>query len=297
MKLKRYLRSSVNRGLLLSSFAALVLSGCSSSTTPTFHEANIEQSLEDIARKEYKQDVKATLLDHTLWIYIPLKDLLSKSDKPEKYVERFAIEQNDVWFEGTDLNVAYGIKAIPEVEKQQEMSYNKETTEAINNVWKVMRRVAFSLEKGKKRQLEFFSLVIADVKNGFVIHEIIHHDDLKKVSYELISWTEFYHRIIQESLVSPEIIGDDHGLSINYRDVTMDEFLVKQIQQRIKTKFQKPEVAESADIDKEIRKVIAYTLRIYDYKGVNMVGLKNAVTGSHLSLNLPSLFEGTPAPK
>jgi hypothetical protein len=296
MRLKRFLKNSVNRGLLLSTLFSLLLSGCSSSTTPTYHEANIEQSLEDIAKKEYKQDVKVTLLDHTLWIFIPLKDLLTKSDKPEKYVERFAIEQNDAWFEGKDLNVSYGIKVIPEVEKQQEMSYNKETTEAINNIWKVMRRIVFSLDRKKKRQLEFFSLVIADVKNGFVIHEIIHHDDLKKVSYELISWTEFYHRIIQDSIISPEVIGDEHGLSINYRDVSMDEFLTKQIQQRIKTKFQKPEVTETADIDKEIRKIIAYTLKIYNYKDVNMVGLKNAVTGTNLTLNLPSLFEGTPTP-
>lgn len=296
MKSKRSSRNSASSALLLSALLVFLAAGCSSSTQATYHEANIEQSIEDIMLKEYGQRVTATLLDHTLWIYVPLSDLLSKSDKPEKYVERFSIEQNDVWFDGKDLNVAYGIKPIPEVEKIQEMSYNKETTESINNVWKVLRRVVFSLDRKKQKQLEFFSLVIADTKNGFVIHEIIHHDDLKKVSYDLLSWTEFYHRIIQDSLVSAEIIGDEQGLGINYRDISMDEFLTRQMQQRIKTKFQKPEVAATADIDQEIRKIIAYTLDIYDYAGVDMVGLRNAVSGTNLTVNLPSLFEGAKTP-
>lgn len=297
MRLKRYLRSSVSSGWLLSAIIACSAAGCSSSTTPTYHEANIEQSIADIIRKEYNQTVKATIVDHTLWIYIPLNDLIAKADKPEKYVERFAVEQNDVWFDNRDLNIAYYIKPIPEIEKQQEMSYNKNTTDSINNVWKVLRRVVFSLKKETKNQLQLFSLVIADVKNGFVIHEVIHHDDLKKVSYELISWTEFYHRIIQDTLVSPEIIGDMDGAGINYRDITMDEFLTRQIQQRIKTKFQKPEVAENADIDKEVRKVVAYTLKIYNVKDVDMVGLRNAASGRNVTINLPSLFEGAPNPK
>jgi hypothetical protein len=296
MRSKLSLKNSASSALLLSALLVFLSSGCSSSTRATYHEANIERSIEDIMLKEYGQHVKATLLDRTLWIYVPLSDLLSKSDKPEKYVERFSIEQNDVWFDGKDLNVAYGIKPIPEVERIQEMSYNKETTESINNVWKVLRRVVFSLDKEKQKTLEFFSLVIADTKNGFVIHEIIHHDDLKKVSYELLSWSEFYHRIIQDSLVSAEIVGDELGLGINYRDITMDEFLTRQIQQRIKTKFQKPEVASTADIDREIRQIIAYTLDIYDYTGVDMVGLRNAVSGLNLTINLPSLFEGAKTP-
>jgi len=48
----------------------------------------------------------------------------------------------------------------------------------------------------------------------------------------------------------------------------LEEFIADQIQNRIKLKFQKPEVPANADIDKEVLKIVNYTLAAYQFKNL-----------------------------
>lgn len=279
------------RGLLLNLFAlSLVIMGCSSSLEPTYLQENITNAIQDIAKNEYKMELKARLVGQTLWIYLPLEDIFVKSDKPEKYLERFNIETNNESFKDKTLKLEYLIKAIPEQEKYQEYKYNKKALEKMNNVWKVLRRVIFSMDHSKFNQPKFYCLVTADIKNGFAIRELFYQLDLKKVSYEFISWGEYQHRSIQDSDISPSIIGDREGNHLDYRDITMEDFISQQIQHRIKLKFQKPEVDKNADIDKEIIKAIVSTVRIYGFKDFDGVELSNLLTKNKISLNQAAIW-------
>jgi hypothetical protein len=65
----------------------------------------------------------------------------------------------------------------------------------------------------------------------------------------------------------------------------MEEFIAAQIKSRTRLKFQKPEVDRKADMDKEVLKVTAATLKIYDYKDFRQVSLNNLRTGEKIILN------------
>ncbi len=267
----------------------LVLSGCTSSTCPTYPKESISQAIEDICKEEYKLDIRVRLAGSTIWIYLPIPEgILEKADKPQKSIERFSIEENSINLEENLLVAKYLIRPIPEEEKLQEMKYKKEVFEKVSNVWKALRRVVFSMEEPERNSPKIFVIITADTKNGLLIKEVFYYLDFKKVSYGLISWGEYQHRTIQETEVSQEIIGDLSGDSIEYRNITLPEFLLKQIQHRIRLKFQKPEAEKNTDADKEILKIIRHTLNIYGFKDFSMLVLENLLTGKKVIFNRPA---------
>jgi hypothetical protein len=260
----------------------LLICGCSSSLSPTYIQANIDQSIENICKKEYKLDVKVKLIGSTLWVYLPVEDLFVKNDKPEKVVEKFDTFIQNMPDERS-LKFAYLVKPIPDRESMQQLKYNKSVLDKSNDAWKALRRVIFSLDRSKTSEPKFYYLVIADIKNGEVLTEINYYLDLKKVSYEYISWNEYQHRTLVKRGKIPS--GDKEGKSIYYRDITMKEFIADQIVNRLDLKFQKPEVDKNVDIDKEVRKVIAHTLEIYGFKDFDTAELNNLLTKNRIVLS------------
>lgn len=293
-KSKPYSKNLVKRALLLNIlFFSCLIFGCSSSTTPTYKVSDIEKAIQDICKNEYKIEVVVKRSKETLWIYIPVEDMFKKTDKPEKYTDKYEISENNVEFKGRDLNLRFAIKEVETKEKTQEVSYNKEVIEKTDNVWKTLRRVVFSMERSKKEnEPKFFCLITADIKNGFETKEIFYYLDLKKVSYGFVSAGEFQHRMVQESSVNPMIIDDKEGKHLSYTDYTMRDFIAGQIRQRIKLKFQKPEVKENADIEKEIEKIVSLTLNIYNFKDFNEADLYNSLTKNRIILNRVAVLAG-----
>lgn len=293
-KLKQFLRVLAKYGLLFNIILLSgILSGCTSSTCPTYPKERIDRAIEDISKEEYGIDVKVRLMGSTLWIYLPIPEgILEKSDKPQKIIERFLLQENRTKLISGTLTAQYLIKPIPEEEKSQDMKYNKTAFEKINNVWKVLRRVIFSMEEPEQNCPKFFSIIIADTKNGFLIKETFYYLDFKKVSYGIISWGEYQHRAIQETDISPDIIGDINGDSIQYKEILFEDFILQQIQYRIRLKFQKPEAEKNADIDKEILKIIRHTLNIYGFKDFSALEMNNLLTGKKIIFNQAAALTG-----
>jgi len=278
MKSKLFSKSLVKIGLKLLPFI-LFISACSSSVTPSFLKEDIVDAVKDICKKEYQLQLKIKLVGQTLWVYMPLEDIVTKSENPEKYIERFLIEDKKNSLSEGILRVNYFIKPIEEKEVQQEMALDKKVNEKIFNVLQVIRRVLFSTDNSKINSPLFFCIVTADIKNGFEIKQIFHLSDLKKLSFGFISQTEYQHRIVQDTLVSLLIIGDTEGRHLDYQDITLEDFITSQIQNRIRIKFQKPEVEKNADIDKEVLKIVTYTVNAYNFKNftlLEMINLLNA---------------------
>jgi len=288
MKLRRFLRNLAKYGLLFNILfiSSLAAAGCTISTHPTYPKETIGRAIEDICKQEYKVDIKVRLVGSTLCVYLPIAEgILEKSDKPQKVIERFIIEKNQIELANNALLARYLVRPIPEEEKFQDMKYSKAAFEKINNVWKALRRVIFSMESPEQNSPKFFSIIAADIKNGFFVKETFYYLDFKKVSYGLISWGEYQHRAIQETEVSPGIIGDLSGSSIEYRDIAFNDFILEQIQHRIKLKFQKPEAEKNADIDKEILKIIRYTLDTYAFRDFVTLELDNLATDKKIVFN------------
>lgn len=293
-KLKLYSKNSARCVLLLNIFLIACLAfGCSSSTAPTFQVSGIEKAIRDICKNEYKIDVTVKLIGETLWIYIPVEDIFVKADKPVKYTDKYAISENEMEYKDGDFNLRYAVKIIEEKEKTQDVTYNKRIVGKIDNVWKSLRRVSFSMKRSKKEnEPKFFYLVTADVKNGFETRDLFYYLDLKKVSYGFISPGEFQHRSVQESTADLKIIGDKEGAHLNYADIAMKDFISGQIMHRIKLKFQKPEVEKNADIDKEIEKIVSLTIKIYGFKDFNEVDFYNSLTKNRVILNRAAVLAG-----
>ncbi|MDD5561584.1 MAG: hypothetical protein PHT50_05595 [Candidatus Omnitrophica bacterium] len=271
----------------------LFLSSCTSSTAPTFLKENISKAVKDICKKEYQLDIVTKLAGRTFWVYLPLENIIIKSDKPEKYIERFLVEDKKNWFNQRILEISYSVKPVPETEKQQEMTLDKSVNTKIFNVLQVIRRVFFSMDNREETKSPiFFCIVTADIANGFELTQVFYYMDLKKLSYGFISQTEYQHRIVQDTGVSAQIIGDREGEHLVYRDITLDEFLADQIQGRIRMKFQKPEVGKNADIDREVLKIVSLTLNTYAFKNFNLVEMTNLVTGAKTILNRAAVCAG-----
>lgn len=293
MRSRLSLKNLVKRALRKLVVLSCLICGCTYSTSPTYLKENIPGAIQDICKSEYRFDVKATLAGSTLWIYFAVEDLLEKTDKPKKYSEKFEIGANKSGVKNGSLTIEYSIKPIPDKEKSDDYKYNKKVQEQQNNIWKALRRVLFSMETTKRSEPKFFCLVTADIKNGFEIKQIFYYLDLKKFSYGFISSEEYLHRIAEELDISPLIIGDKEGLHLEYRDFSLEEFVVMQIEQRIKFKFQKPEVDKNADIDKEVMKVAQYTLKTYGFKDFSEIELYNLLTKNRIIFNKAAVLAGS----
>jgi len=291
MKSKPSLKSLVKAGLKILPLI-LCLSACSSSVSPSFLKEDITQAVRDICKKEYQLNLVTKLTGQTLWVYMPLEDIITKSDKPEKYMERFLVEDNKSSLAEGILKTSYAIKPIPEKETQQEMSLDKKVNEKIFNILQVVRRVLFSTDNSKTNSPLFFCIVTADIKNGLEIKQIFHLSDLIKLSYGFISQTEYQHRIVQETLASALITGDTEGTHVDYRNITLEDFITGQIQGRIRIKFQKPEVEKNVDIDKEILKIITYTANAYNFRDFSSLEMINLVSAKKTTLNRAAVLGG-----
>ncbi|MDD4907841.1 MAG: hypothetical protein PHJ00_02135 [Candidatus Omnitrophica bacterium] len=292
-KLKRYLRNSAKAGLLLNTLLifSLIL-GCSSSTKPTFTQEDIPDAIRDICKKEFNIDLTTKLVGKTLWVYMPVTGMFQPSEKPEKSYDRYQIKSNDSAFEDGSLKVQYEIDPIPETEVIQEVNLAKSISEKTNQAWSVIRRVLFSMDRAKSGEPDFICFVLTDIDKGYEIKQTSYYLDLKKISYNYISTEEYQHRAIQEvEILPPELIIDREGSYIKYTDFTLPEFVAKQIQYRIRIKFQKPEIEKNADIDKEVEKVVAAVIKIYGLKDFDGAQLYNLVNNNKLFLSTGAIWE------
>jgi hypothetical protein len=289
MKSRLFSKNSVRCGLNLSLILCFV-AGCSSSTTPTYSKADVDKTIERILKDEYRIKVKSRLVGQTLWVYVPLEDILEKDKKPEKYPERFRISENENELNSGYLILNYLIKPVPERQKKQEYKFSKASMEKIGNVSEVLRRVILSMDPKARDGIKFFYLVAADIKNAFEIRELIYCRDMIKVVYKFISPGEYHHRVAYDSRQSFKIVGDKEGRHLNYKNITMGEFITQQIKHRINLKFQKPEAKQGADIDKEIAGIIIETLKIYAFRKVDSAELNNLVTQNKIILKQAEIF-------
>lgn len=222
---------------------------------------------------------------------MPVEDLFIKASPPKKRIVRFNADKDNCEFLNNSFKLDFLIKTIPEKEELQEFEINKKTSENMNNIWGVVRRILFSIDRTNTKEPDFIYLVTSDIKNGIEIRQLSYYLDLKKISYGFISMEEYQHRIIQETDFLPEIIGDKQGTHLKYHDVTLPEFIAKQIKSRIDAKFLTPEVKQSVDIEKEIIKACSVTIKIYKFKDFNEVALNNLARNSRTILNTAAIWE------
>jgi hypothetical protein len=293
-KSKQSLRNLARCALLLNlTLLFFLVPGCEFETEYTYLTENVPAAIQDISKNEYKMDVRAKMVGSTIWIYVPLEEMFAppdKAKKPEKYIEHFAVEQCNGALANKTLDLDYLIRLVPETEKSQNFILSKDAYMKQQYIWQIMVRMLMSVKPQKSGGIQFFSVVYADIKNGFLVRNIYYYADIKKALYNLISQTEFQHRTVQDWQVTPQVIADKTGVNIKYTDITMDEFIAWQIINRIRIKFQKPEVPRNVDIDREIEKIITYTVKAYDFNDFNDVKMNNLLTNKKMQINRAAIM-------
>lgn len=261
---------------------------------PTYTSKNIAESVVKIAQEEYRINLVSKLTGQTLWIYLPLEeDLFVDSDKPQESISRFDFKHADGIIKEKTLNFVYDIREIPETKESQNKKFNPEAGKKINKVLRCVRRVVFSL----KRQIHsprFFVVVTADTKNGFELTDTTYIDDLKKVLFEMISWTEYQYRTVEDIKLAPKAIGDLKGEHLELYDVNFKMFLIDQIKQRLRIKFNRSSelpAAGGVDIEKEVLKSIKTVFEIYNFSDFLTLDMYNLASEKKISFSRAMVLE------
>jgi len=280
-------------------FTAALLAGCSSATIPSYSKEDVQNAIHNTAAKEYQIDCRARFAGDTLWIYLPVEDIfVPAKGKPQKTLERFTVDYCKANYstKGLDGTITLEYLVKPVYEKHvpnPPYQYNKEVSQRISKLSKVALRVLHDTGYSQSEKVRFLCLVVADIKNGFEIKEIMYYPDLKKLSYGIMDSYEYTHRTIQDYNVAPQqIIGDKEGLHLDWQEITMRDFIMKQIEQRIRLKFRKPEVEQSEDINKEIIAAAIYTIRNYNFRNFDRLEFDNLSDNSKVILTRAQVWFG-----
>jgi len=224
-------------------------------------------------------------------VYVPLEySIVEESEKPQEYKRLFEIKAVESDYQYGGMKISYDIREIPEKKEFQTRKFNAKAFERMNRILRSIRRVFFSLKR-EADEPKFFVIVVADTRIGIELIDTTYVDDLKKASYEIISWTEYRHRTVEDIKFSPEAVGDLEGRHLQPYNVDFADFIIKQIKQRINYKFGQPEVKKGADIDKEILKTVKNVLEIYNFKDFLLVDLDNLATSNKTSLSRAAVLE------
>lgn len=282
-KSKRSLMSLAKNVLKLVLLLSLIVSaGCTTSFTPTYTKRDLDKTVEKIFKDEYSMDAFARVTGRTMWVYIPIDELFTKTsgkDPNDLVKERFKVDASQSSFSDGLLNVDYQIKPlIPERSEDPGYKLNKDVMKKLNNAWDVTRRVIFSMSPHEREDVRFYVLIAADTIGGLEVRETIYYKDMIKVMYRVISPGEYHNRVPVTSGLRPEIVGDRTGANQNYHDIVFSEFLSSQIEHRIRSRFGKPDMPVGADIDKEIEKIVIATLKIYELPEFKQAELNNLLT-------------------
>lgn len=262
------------------------LAGCSKTTPPAPRPlSEMHQKFLKICQDEHKLKVVLKPLRNTVWIYVPLDDDLMKvSSTPEgarksdmgedrPAVKYLGSVHNDRRFKITyDIHPDKNYVQTPGYRLGYSSAYQKISQEILTSV----SRAYFELTDAP----QFFVTVIADVKNGVEMENIFYLDDLKKyMAFGALPQEEFLKRSIYEARGKTDWIGDSEGRHLAYSEMTMPEFLAKQMSNRISFKFQKSSFPPSADTRGEILKAVVETLKSYNFTDFNYVELRDLDTG------------------
>ncbi|MCU0666451.1 MAG: hypothetical protein MUF05_05100 [Candidatus Omnitrophica bacterium] len=276
-KLKQYSKNLARAALLSLAF---ILSSCGDIPKTSFYKTSqIPQAICDIAKNKYQINLKAILKGKTLWIYLPLENIVVEAKTPSVHKEIFKADQISAQFDQDLLQLAYKIQKVKPKEIANSADFSEDAKDKIGNVRMGTYDVLFNIDRSEESPPLFLCMVIADVKNGFEIKTTTYIPDLKKAFYNIISGEEFRHRSCDDIIFGQEINNDLSGTHLNCEDITMKEFIRLQINQRVRLKFEKEKtLSDNPDIDKEIMDTALFVLEIYGHQNISGIELENLIT-------------------
>jgi len=270
-----------------------VIVGCSKLSPPpvqTLSEA--EKKFNQICQEEYNFTPVVFRLTNTVWIYIPLEQNIFEfkvSDKgPSSSTQAsksFAINYLEGQFANGQFMIQYDIGAVKKYAKDPgySTSYTEEFQKKQRGILTAVFRAYAELPTDKRSPdmaPDFFVLVIADIKTGLETKTIFYFPDFKRAMTDQFFYEEFTRRTVSDDPIGQNhIIDDRNGAHLNPTEITLPEFLAKQIVFRIRYKFQRSDFPPDGDIREEITKIISETLANYNFRDSESIELEDLTTG------------------
>lgn len=249
----------------------LVSNGCGAAGAITRND--FLSALVDICKSKYQTHITCKEIGDTLWVYLPYTPGRSG----------LAASQE----EGNDLYLEYRIASF----NPYRMIEPPELKFPIQKILGEMRKLLLRIDNPYK----FFVLVVTDVSsknNSYEDWHIGYFDDLKEFSVCHDFSGEGYSRLVwhKEKLeAAPDNAGGDissaytdvKGEHVRYHEITLREFVDKQIKWRVYKKFtieynKTPFDLTAQEKKNEVLNIIKTVLQAYNFKEYEKIYLKDS---------------------
>ncbi|MBI3602066.1 MAG: hypothetical protein HY209_04150 [Candidatus Omnitrophica bacterium] len=277
--------------------AAFVLSGCSQKIEHPLTVTEAQKKFEDKCLKDFNLHVRTRQVGHSFWVYLPVKEPIfdyevQKNKAPEpKNSSKFAVNFADGTFHNDIFSFEYDMinkKKSKEEDYGFASSYTDSYSKTQNNIFTAISDVFFNAKaKGDEQDIKFCVVIITDIKKGIETKSTFYLQDFMHYMTGALPYEEYMKRFLADQKGSLSMIGDETGSHIKYSDITMEDFLTKQIINRIRFKFTRSDFPPGADYDTAIIDLVADALRYYHFENFTNVRLNN------LRLDKKYLFDRT----
>jgi hypothetical protein len=280
--------------------AALLLTGCTGQIEkpPVLTVTAAQKKFEEKCLKDFNLHVRSRQVGQTFWVYLPIKDPIfdyevqkekppaEAKETPNKFVVNFA----DGKFQNNVFSFEYDIMDKKK-SKDEDYGFNSSYTDTYvknqNNLFTAIYEVFLNTKASDKEVTPlFFVVVITDIKKGIETRSTFYLKDFMRYMSGDIPNDEYMKRFLGDRKGSPAMIGDETGTHLKYTNMTMGEFLSKQIVNRIHFKFQYSDFPPKDNkFDDIVIGIVADTVKYYQFDDFTNVRLNN------LRLNQKYLFD------
>jgi len=289
----------------------LFVYGCFNLASPPVKEVTeAHEKFIEISKKDLGIEPVLVPLKNTVWIYLPsekgiidIKASGAVIPSSNKATISLSLQYVDAYFKDNNFYIEYDISETKKYDKNfgyissYSTEYQKNQRTILYNIHRayadletVPGDVQFKDEtKDRKHKKlvssyiktgmipDFFVFVIADVIKGLEASTTIYFDDIKKILSPIsaLPLSESTNRYIMDIKGNKAAIGDTTGKHLDYKEITMPDFLAKQMINRINFKYTRSSFSPGEDTIPELLKIAARTLQLYDYTNFNKLIIKN----------------------
>ncbi|MFC1709066.1 hypothetical protein ACFL2J_03275 [Candidatus Omnitrophota bacterium] len=309
----RYLKNLICLALIAN---LLLLVGCSGKPSSPLEEATtLEKGLLDNFKRtadlDYELNATTRITEKTFWIYIATEEDLVQISAvsgmsgfmPEKIIKFLDIKCQ---YEASSFGTSYiFLKFSPEERAKQQDLLQKTIggsslyQDFTSNTLEILQKVYFAIGDiiHDTEDFNFFAICLANIKKGIKITFIIHRLDMEQFLTSMLPPDEFYSRMILKTDGSKELIEDKYGISINYTDISLTDFLEEQIVNNVRSKLSEMEKFNPKEldaIDKLEDRILESIYKVttkYEFDNYILVEVENIIDRERLSLSRSKLLK------
>jgi len=257
--------------------------------------ASAQRKLQAICRDELKAPIVSSVIENTLFIYLPMREDIieikasgdgvssSKTSSIKPSVNYLQIDYHESRF-----IIEYDIGTAESYAK--DYGYTNAYSERFQTIQQgLLSAVNRSFYNVRDHKIDFVQFTVADINNGIESENIVYMDDLKKALSPLqtLPQDEFIKRYVSELHGNTKAINDLDGTHLSLHPISLPEFLAKQMMGRINFKYQRSNFPPGTNAQDEILAQVNETLRVYSFKDYSEIVLADLRTGNDMRLKNP----------